>query len=276
MLASRGSTWQWKPSMPSTRNQSATVMPSTLRVALGPPQLPLSCKAAVDPVRLAHVHGDAVELADRQVLRMLPVLPAVERQEDAAVAAGDHVVGVLRVDPQGVAVGVDRRVGLGPEGLAAVARDVQRHAEDVDAPVVVGVDADLAEVERPRAQVVDLDPRLAAVVGAEDAAGVGVVVRLRRLAPFRLALQERSCRSARRRRGCADPCGRRPGRSGRWDVPAGPCSAGPRSCRRRSSCRGRRRGRTARPGCRRRRRRAAPGRPPRTASPGRPGPSPGR
>jgi hypothetical protein len=42
MLKSVGSTAVWKPSPPPMPNQSELRMPFALRVALGPPQLPLS------------------------------------------------------------------------------------------------------------------------------------------------------------------------------------------------------------------------------------------
>ncbi len=86
------------------------------------------------------------------------------------------------VDPQGVVVGVGFRCGVGAECLAGVGRDEQRHARDVDAPVVGRIDAHLAEVERPRAQVVDLHPRLAPVGRAEHAAGLHALAGAGRLA----------------------------------------------------------------------------------------------
>src|SRR5205807_420465 len=42
---------------------------------------------AVDAIRLARVHGDAVELADRQIAHVRPLRPAVAGVVDAAVGA---------------------------------------------------------------------------------------------------------------------------------------------------------------------------------------------
>ena len=65
-------------------------------------------------------------------------------------------------------VGVQRAVL--DERLAAIVGDVNLHAEDVDAGVVVRIDADLAEVHRPRIGVRHLAPRLAGIIGSIDAA----------------------------------------------------------------------------------------------------------
>ena len=62
-----------------------------------------------------------------------------------------------------------QRAVLDP-GLAAVVGNVNLHAEHVDAQVVVRIDADLAEVHRPRIGVRHLAPRLAGVVRSIGAA----------------------------------------------------------------------------------------------------------
>src|SRR5205807_53442 len=93
----------------------------------------------------------------------------------SAVGAADHVPAVVRVDPQGVLVAVHAAGAIGLEGLAAVARAVQRDTQDVDEAIIVGIDTDLAEVHRPRAHTVDAPPGIAAVVGAVDAAVLGAV-----------------------------------------------------------------------------------------------------
>ena len=98
------------------------------------------------------------------------MLHAVVGDVEAAVAADDHVPAVLRVDPQGVLVGVDAVAAVGRERLAAVRGAVQLDAEDVDVLVVAGIDADLAEVHRPRVEAVDARPGLAAVGRLVDAA----------------------------------------------------------------------------------------------------------
>src|SRR5262249_9697660 len=47
---------------------------------------------------------------------------------------------------------------------------VHRNAQDVEVLLVAGIDADLAEVHRPRVEAVDTRPRFAAVGGLVDAA----------------------------------------------------------------------------------------------------------
>src|SRR5262249_62381359 len=93
-------------------------------------------QAAVDAVRLARLQPDGVELGERQVLQVLPGLATVVAVVHAAVAAGDQVTGVGRVDPQGVMVGVDARSSVRAESLAAVLGNVQGDAGDVNAPAV--------------------------------------------------------------------------------------------------------------------------------------------
>ena len=78
--------------------------------------------------------------------------------------------GLRRVDPHRVVIDVDALGAVVAERLAAVVRDVQRHAEHVDARVGLRIDADLAEVHRPRIGVAHLAPAGAGVVGAVDAA----------------------------------------------------------------------------------------------------------
>src|SRR5205085_106656 len=129
-------------------------------------------------------------LGDGQVLHLAPGGAAVAGEEQAAVAAQHQVLRVGRVDPQGVVVGVDPGGAVGGKRPAAVGRDVHADAEDVDPAVVGRVHADLAVVERAGAEVVDLGPGLAAVVGAEDAAGLGVAAGPGRLAPLAVADQD--------------------------------------------------------------------------------------
>src|SRR5205814_1169469 len=91
----------------------------------------------------------------------------------------EHVAAVLRVDPHGVAVGVDALARRRVELLAAVRGLVLLHAEDVDVLVVGWIDADLAEIHGARVEAVDASPRFAAVGGLVDAAvfvGVGALV----------------------------------------------------------------------------------------------------
>src|SRR5262249_10690538 len=115
---------------------------------------------------------------------------AVVGKGDAAVVAEDQAPAVSGIDPQRVMVRVraSRHVLVG-EGLAAVVRYVQRHTQDVHSSLVAGIDSNLAEIERAWAQVVELRPRLAAVVGAKHTAGFDVRIGPRSLAEFRVAIE---------------------------------------------------------------------------------------
>ena len=124
--------------------------------------------AAAQVVGDRHVVADVVVLREVHVVDALPRLALVPAHPDAAVVAVDDVIRVVRVDPHRVMVRMQRAVL--DEGLAAVIRDVDLDAADVDAQVVGRVDADLAEVHRPRIDVGHLPPRHPGIVGAIGAA----------------------------------------------------------------------------------------------------------
>src|SRR5215471_4468949 len=89
---------------------------------------------------------------------------------DAAVRAGDHMIGIRRVDPKRMIVAMNFGDDIGLEGSAAIVRDKHGRAAQPDALIVVGVDSNLAVVGRPVVCVAHLFPGLAAVLRAKDAA----------------------------------------------------------------------------------------------------------
>src|SRR5258708_38745272 len=91
------------------------------------------------------------------------------------------MIAILRIDPQSVVIGVRPGAG-GSEGLAAIARYEERNTQNVNPLIVVGIDTNLAVIERPRAKVVELLPGCPLVVGAKYAANLDVVGGLRSLA----------------------------------------------------------------------------------------------
>ena len=132
-------------------------------------------QAAADAVGLLEIVGDFVELAERDVVQVAPVAAAIPGHPDAAVVAVEDVVGIRRVDPDGVDIAVDiAEAGL-HEGAAAILGHVDVDAAEPDLLVVVGVDADLAEVGGPRIGVAHAGPGGALVFGAVDAAERGVL-----------------------------------------------------------------------------------------------------
>src|SRR5437899_1134037 len=57
-------------------------------------------RSAVHEIRLPHVHGDVVELPDRNIVEVVPRLAAVVGHPDAAIIPIDDVVRVPGIDPQ--------------------------------------------------------------------------------------------------------------------------------------------------------------------------------
>ncbi len=127
-------------------------------------------QASADPIGDRLVEVDPVELAGGEAIQVLPALGAVEALVDASIGAEDQALGAARIDLERVKVGVDFSGAVLAERLAAVFRDVEGEAENVDALGVLGVHADLREVEGPRVQLAAAAPALSAVVRAEDAA----------------------------------------------------------------------------------------------------------
>ncbi len=150
--------------------QSLLRIPSFERVRLGPDPVQVVLQAAADPVGDARVEAQPVELARREAVQVLPGLPAVEALVGAAVGPEQQALRAPRIDRERVVVRVDLLEAVLAEGLAAVLRDVERVAEHVDAVGILGVDADLREVERPRIETARSRPALASVLRAEDAA----------------------------------------------------------------------------------------------------------
>src|SRR5262249_9470367 len=77
-------------------------------------------QTAVDPVRLLVADRNVIKLAQRRLVEVVPVSGAVVGDVQPAIAADEHVPAIARVDPQGVAVGVDALTSVAAEDLAAV------------------------------------------------------------------------------------------------------------------------------------------------------------
>src|SRR5215204_5149315 len=95
------------------------------------------------------VHVDVVKLSHGQLLIKGPALAAVARDAHASVIAIEHKVRVLRVDPPGVVIGVNSRVGQQGLKVAAPVFAVGHGGVDiVNAVLVPWVHVDLLVVER--------------------------------------------------------------------------------------------------------------------------------
>ena len=123
---------------------------------------------AAHVIGIAHVDADLVELAERQVAELIPVVGAVPADRDAAVSGQNQVVRVRGIDPERVVVEVHFSRRVGGEVAAAVRRAIEVGAAQVDPLGIVGVDADLAVVHGAIVGGADLLPGLAAVGGAVD------------------------------------------------------------------------------------------------------------
>ena len=96
-----------------------------------------------------------------------------------AIIAVQDVVGVPRIDPDGVHVHVTRvavtacgiQRGKRPSAIERLGDGQTRHVHRIR---VLWIDTHLAEIHRARIAVADVPPRAAAVVRSEDAAGRGI------------------------------------------------------------------------------------------------------
>ena len=134
--------------------------------------------ARVDPVREAVVGGEVIELAGRLVVPVAPVAAAVDTDHGTLVAGGDHAFGMFRVDPEVMVVIATRCALDDREGLASVARAMDRLTDRVEHIGIAGRDGQAALVPGADCfRVVDLLPARAAVVGAVQAAMIGGINR---------------------------------------------------------------------------------------------------
>ena len=117
----------------------------------------------------AVVDVDFIELADRHVATEVPRLAAIPRDGNTAVAADDHVVRCVGINPECVVFAVHVAEPIG-ERLATVTRDIEPaiRTQRVDVRRVAGIDADLRVVVGTRVQGRGSCPRRAGVERAID------------------------------------------------------------------------------------------------------------
>src|SRR5207245_1895585 len=119
-----------------------------------------------------HAETDLVEFHDRQVIDVAPGLRTVTALVDPSVGPHEQPIGIGFIDDESVHVPVRQRGSVRPESLSAVVGDVQTETEDVEAALVLGIDDDLAEIERTRRERIDARPVLAPVGAPEHTAGL--------------------------------------------------------------------------------------------------------
>ena len=120
--------------------------------------------AATHVVRRLHVEAHMVEQADRHIGKERPRAAHIVRRGETTVTADDHVIRVLRIDPDAMHVVVRHQGHIGFEGAAAIERQVQANATHVNAIGIHRIDAQLAEIHRACIRVALLGPRRAAIV----------------------------------------------------------------------------------------------------------------
>src|SRR5207245_1420715 len=106
-----------------------------------------------------------------EVIAFPPAIAAVKGIPNAAVVAGDYIVGVVRIDPDIVKVSV-RAAGDVAEALAAVVARNQRSVRLVDFVFVFGIDNQVREVEWAPDHVlaaIELSPGLSPIIGTVKA-----------------------------------------------------------------------------------------------------------
>ena len=125
---------------------------------------PVVLKARVDVERGPLVGFDGVALTHGRAVALDPMCPPVPGDVDAAVVAGDDVVGIGRVEVQRMVVDVDVARCEGGPGSPSVSGGQQGHPTDVEPLGVDGVHAQQAEVvsvgavARFQQPLVGLDP----------------------------------------------------------------------------------------------------------------------
>src|SRR5204863_8324808 len=131
-----------------------------------------------DVIGTAHIGRHLIELAYGDIVVVIPAHAAIVAAIDAAIVADPDGAWILRIDPERVVIRV--RTGERPPGLAAIERHLSGVAADKDLLIVDRVDSDLAKVHRPLVLVAHQLPRLAAVIGAVNAAGIRIGPAFRR------------------------------------------------------------------------------------------------
>ncbi len=117
-------------------------------------------QSAANVIGLFVVEANFIKLADGDGVDEIPRAPGVVAPMDSAVAAGEHVVRIRRIDPHRMKIPVDAPHAIRHEFLAAVLGVEHLRTEFPNTQIIIGIDANLAH----------LLPRLAFVFAAECSA----------------------------------------------------------------------------------------------------------
>ncbi len=100
---------------------------------------------SVHTIRLGVIRADVVELRNRQVHQMFPARAAVLAAPQPAIVAGEHHVGIRRIDPDVVKIAVS--VGHRAETAPAIHAEQQRSIDLEQFVFVLGVDDQIGEIK---------------------------------------------------------------------------------------------------------------------------------
>ena len=165
------------PRISEVRHRDEAVAPTHLvPVVVGDPDV-LACRtraapavvvlhAATDIERALHVVVHMVEEPDREVRQKAPGATGVPGDGEPSVVPDQDMIRISRVDPDGVHVVVRETRRVRREGLTPIDGQVQSDTAHVHPIRVGGIDANLAEVHRPRIRVAHELPGGASVLRA--------------------------------------------------------------------------------------------------------------
>src|ERR1700730_5802169 len=99
-------------------------------------------------VGISLIHTDVIKLRNRQVVALPPSISAVVGIPDATIIASDQMVGIIGIYPHIMEVAVST-LRNGAETFAAIFTHDQYQVRLLDFIFVLGIDNQVAEIERP-------------------------------------------------------------------------------------------------------------------------------
>src|SRR5258708_4507394 len=100
----------------------------------------------------------------------LPSLSGVVAPVNSAIRSGEHAIRILGIDPHRVEISMNTARTLGRKSFPAILRIKHLRAELPDAEIIIGVDANLAVIRRPRIGIAHLLPGITFILAAISSA----------------------------------------------------------------------------------------------------------
>src|SRR5688500_3669088 len=130
---------------------------------------PAGLQSAIDPIRIAAVYRDRIELRDIEIVEKKKALPAIVRYRRSFIIADVETIAVGRIDPQRVEIAFDA-LQLSRKSAPAVFRDMCIIIQYINAIRIVGIDPHMGIVKRPVVAAIYISPRCPAIFRTVDAA----------------------------------------------------------------------------------------------------------